>query len=330
MSRLAILLAWVMLGMTPGELSAHSMNSAQWRLQQLDAQTWDSRLRLPEDFEGRLLPLQVREPPDCRRLETPRQQPVEEGTIYRWQLHCPHGLAAGLSLSGFTVQLPDAVLSVQPLRGPAQYAVLSATQPEWSPQAQPLPPPVAHYLGLGVEHILLGPDHLLFVLGLFLLWRRSGRGLARLVATLTAFTIAHSLTLGGALLGGWSLPAGAVEASIAASILLLALELARDHAGDSPGPAQQHPHALAFAFGLLHGFGFAGALAEIGLPEQARVWALAAFNLGVEAGQLLFVLAALAVLRWQPMPRRWAPVALCLYGSAAGYWVIERSVAVLA
>ena len=183
-----------------------------------------------------------------------------------------------------------------------------------------------HYFLLGLEHILGGADHLLFVLGLWALWRRSGQRLTVLVGTLTAFTAAHSITLAGAALGGWQLPSGAVEACIAASILLLALELAtRAH-----GLAARRPATVAFTFGLLHGFGFAGALAQTGLPEQARVWALLAFNLGVEAGQLLFVSALLLMaLAARPL-LRWTPVALSAYGAIAAYWLLGRSFAVLA
>lgn len=318
--------AWFLLLMLlPAGLQAHTMNSAQWQLVQRDAQHWDSRLRLPEDFEGRLLSLHPRWPADCERLGEPRLQPADEGTVLSWALRCPQGLAGGLELSGFGIQLPDAVLRIVPLQGPPQHAVLSAARPRWTPQVA-TSPPLLHYLGLGVAHILLGLDHLLFVLGLFALWRRGGRGAGALVGTLTAFTVAHSITLAGAMLRGWQLPAGAVEACIAASILLLALELA----GTRPGWATRRPATVAFGFGLLHGFGFAGALAATGLPEAARGWALAAFNLGVEAGQLLFVLALLLLLQFTPPLRRWAPLALCAYGAFAAGWLIERSLAVLA
>lgn len=317
----ALLALWLAL-----PAAAHTMNSAQWRLTQRDAQTWDSRLRLPEDIEGRLLSVQPRWPAGCERLDEPRLQPAVEGTLAIWTLRCAAGLHGALGLSGFSIQLPDAVLRVEPLHGPVQYAVLSAQRPEWSAGAAPAASPVAHYFGLGVAHIALGVDHLLFVLGLWLLWRRSGRSVARLAGTLTAFTVAHSLTLAGVVLGGWSLPGDAVEACIAASILLLAVELATE----TQGTASRGPARVAFAFGLLHGFGFAGALAQTGLPDQARGWALAAFNVGVEAGQLLFVLA-LAVLAAVVRPAlRYAPVALTAYGAVAAYWLIERSAGVFA
>lgn len=304
---------------------SHAMSSAQWRLTQRDAVTWDSHLRLPEDFEGRLLSLQPGWPPHCERLGEPRPQPADEGVVLRWSLRCPAGLGNGdFGLQGFGVRLPDAVLLVEPLRGEPQYAVLSASRPSWSASAPAAPPPVAHYGLLGVDHILLGPDHLLFVLGLWALWRRSGARPLRLLGTLTAFTAAHSITLAGAALGGWSLPAGAVEACIAASILLLAVELA----GDGGGPAERWPARVAFGFGLLHGFGFAGALAETGLPDGAQGWALAAFNLGVEAGQIAFVLVLFVLARLARPLLRFSPVALAAYGAIAAAWLIERSAAV--
>lgn len=321
MRRLLVLLLAMLLAPTAW---GHAMSSAQWRLTQLDALTWDSHLRLPEDFEGRLLQLRTLGPDGCERVGETRTQPAEEGLVMHWRLRCAQGLL-GAGMDGFTIKLPDAVLLVQPLQGAPQYAVLSAVRPHWTPQQQDAPPPVAHYFVLGVDHILLGIDHLLFVLGLFALWRRGGRGIGSLVGTLTAFTVAHSITLGGAMLAGWQLPGGAVEACIAASILLLAVELATN----ARGPAERWPGTVAFGFGLLHGFGFAGALAETGLPEQARGWALAAFNLGVEAGQLLFVLALIAVLRLLRPQLRWAPLALCAFGAVSAYWLIERSVAVL-
>ena len=320
-SRVAILFLLLSSGMA----SAHSMNTAQWRLSQRDAQTWSSHLRLPEDIEGELLTLHPRWPAQCTRIGAPGTQPTSNGSVLSWTLHCPSGLSGELALDGFSARLPDAVLQFEPLGAAPRHVVLSTTRPYWTISEEPEPPPVAHYFPLGIEHILLGPDHLLFVLGLWALWRRSGREVGRLVATLTAFTAAHSLTLAGAALGGWQLPGAAVEACIAASILLLAVELATQ----TQGIASRAPGRVAFGFGLLHGFGFAGALAQTGLPEGARVWALAAFNVGVEAGQLRFVLALAVLVAIVRPALRYAPVALTAYGAVAAYWLIERSAGVL-
>lgn len=313
------------LALSGASVSAHTMDSAHWQWVQLDDHHWDSRLRLPARADGGLAPLTPVWPTRCRRLGEPVSQPAEDSVVVHWRLRCSEGLVGGIGLSGFALTLPDAVLQVVPLRDEPIHVVLSRERSHWAPD-QAVPPPVAHYLALGVHHILLGPDHLLFVLGLWALWRRSGAGWRRLVTTITAFTAAHSITLAGAALGGWSLPGGAVEASIAASILLLAVELARPQAG----AAQRWPAGIAFAFGLLHGFGFAGALAATGLPDGARVWALAAFNLGIEAGQLAFVLMLTVLAHRLAAPAvRWAPVMLSAYGGIAAAWLLDRSVAVL-
>ena len=318
--------AGLLLALTALAAQAHAISSAQWRLTQIGGDLWDSRLRLPEDLEGRLLSVQPSWPEACERLGEPQMQPADGGSVLRWTLRCPQGLHGALSVSGFNVKVPDAVLVFERRGRPPQYVVLSASQPSWTITETVAAPPVAHYLGLGVEHILLGADHLLFVLGLWALWARSGRRVVALLATLTAFTLAHSVTLAGATLYGWALPQGAVEASIAASILLLAVELATD----ARGLAFRRPATVAFAFGLLHGFGFAGALAQTGLPEESRAWALAAFNAGVELGQIGFVAAVMLVARAARGQQHWAPAALCVYGSVAAYWVIARSVAVFA
>lgn len=185
------------------------------------------------------------------------------------------------------------------------------------------------YTVLGVEHILIGIDHLLFVLALLMLvtgWRR-------LVATITAFTVAHSITLGFATLGFVSVSSAAVEATIALSILFLATELARRERGDAGTRrdlAWRYPWLVAFAFGLLHGFGFAGVLADIGLPPQAVPLSLLFFNIGVELGQLLFIGAVLLlgylVRRFgREIPRLVPRVAVYVIGSVAALWVFERS-----
>jgi hydrogenase/urease accessory protein HupE len=180
------------------------------------------------------------------------------------------------------------------------------------------------YLVLGVEHILLGIDHLLFVLALLLVTR----GTCMLVKTVTAFTVAHSITLGLATLGLVRVPTAPVEAVIALSIVFVAAEIVRSRSG-RPGITARMPWLVAFMFGLLHGFGFAGALGEVGLPEAEIPVALLTFNLGVEAGQVLFialVLGSVAALRaiqvhvpaWG---QRAVPYAI---GSLATFWVIQR------
>jgi hydrogenase/urease accessory protein HupE len=147
------------------------------------------------------------------------------------------------------------------------------------------------YTMLGIEHILTGFDHLLFVLALLILVD----GTRRLIATVTAFTLAHSLTLAGAALCVLHVPGPPVEAAIALSIVFVAAEIVHARQG-RPGLTQRHPWAVAFTFGLLHGVGFASALAEVGLPPLSIPVALLFFNVGVEIGQLLFIPAVLALI----------------------------------
>ena len=187
----------------------------------------------------------------------------------------------------------------------------------------------ARYVSLGIEHILLGIDHLLFILALLLIVR----GPWMLVKTITAFTVAHSLTLGLATLGVIHVPSRPVEASIALSIVFLCVEIVHAERGKS-GLTCRYPWIIAFGFGLLHGLGFAGALAEIGLPQREIPVALLWFNVGVEIGQLLFVAMVLAlarVLRSSPLLMRpWAQ-AIPVYsiGTIATYWFLQRVITML-
>ena len=193
---------------------------------------------------------------------------------------------------------------------------------------------VPAYFELGVEHILTGIDHLMFVLGLLLLvgidWR--------LVKAITAFTAAHSLTLAASALGLVHVNSAVIEALVALSIVFVASELMNKMRGQG-GLTTRWPWLIAFVFGLLHGFAFAGALAEVGLPKDAIPASLLLFNLGVEAGQLLFVGAAiLVILALRPVRLR-LPVASDRFGQAlapyaiggfAAFWFIERTVAAFA
>ncbi len=180
------------------------------------------------------------------------------------------------------------------------------------------------YLLLGFEHILLGIDHLLFVLALLLLTK----GFRRIVKTITAFTIAHSITLSFAALGFVGLPGAPVEAVIALSIVFLAVELVH-YLDGRKGLTVRYPWIVAFTFGLLHGFGFAGALVDLGLPQIDIPWALLFFNVGVEFGQLAFVIVALGVIwllgkikiNWPKWIQKVPPYAI---GCMASFWMIER------
>jgi hypothetical protein len=204
--------------------------------------------------------------------------------------------------------------------------VLTASRPAFRVPARESAAAVAGaYLRLGVEHLVSGLDHVLFVLGLVALLR-GGR---RLVLAITAFTLGHSATLAAASLGLVRVPSAPVEAAIAGSLVAVALALARPDAGAGSGLARR-PAALPFTFGLLHGLGFAGALASAGLPGHALPLALLSFNLGIEAGQLALValaLPALALLRRTPLPRSAFVCELpaTALGALGMYLVFERS-----
>jgi hydrogenase/urease accessory protein HupE len=185
--------------------------------------------------------------------------------------------------------------------------------------------PVLAYLLLGVEHILTGFDHLSFVLGLILLVKSR----VKLIKTVTAFTVAHSLTLAAAALGWVHVNPSVIEALVAFSIVFVAVEVVRAYRGGELGLTVRYPWLIAFTFGLLHGFAFAGSLAQIGLPERSIPSSLFLFNVGVEIGQLLFVGAVLLVIALiNRLPRRlphwtlWIPP--YAIGGLASFWVIQR------
>src|SRR4029077_4756822 len=196
------------------------------------------------------------------------------------------------------------------------------------------------YALLGVEHILFGVDHLLFVLGLLILVK----GWRKLVGTITAFTVAHSITLAAATLGFVHVPSKPVEATIALSIVFVACEIVHRRQGRS-GLTETWPWVIAFSFGLLHGLGFASALREVGLPQNAIPLALLFFNVGVEVGQLLFISFVTAVItvavyaarklsRSNVTPQ--SAIAWCenisayAIGAVAAFWLIERTLSFVA
>ncbi|WP_082316529.1 HupE/UreJ family protein [Mangrovimonas sp. ST2L15] len=201
------------------------------------------------------------------------------------------------------------------LRPDAPMAVLPGSNSKWQV--------VKTYTILGIEHIWFGIDHLLFVLALIIITT----GFNKIVKTITAFTLAHSITLSLAVLGYANLPGPPVEAIIALSIVFLALEMIKIHQG-KPTLTAQKPWLVAFSFGLLHGFGFAGALTEVGLPQSEIPLALAFFNIGVELGQIVFVVVVSAILYVLAFKKDWSLVAKKVpayaIGSLAAFWTIER------
>jgi hydrogenase/urease accessory protein HupE len=266
----------------------------------------------------------------CHSLLEPVVAPGPGTLQGRVTIRCgARGLANGrITLVGLDRTVLDALVRISFADGAELTEVLHPDKPSLTLAGPRARIDVGGYFRLGVEHILLGVDHLLFVTGLVLIVRRLGR----LVKTITAFTVAHSLTLALATLGVVHVPPAPVEATIALSILFLARELVRAERGDVGLTARQ-PWLVAFAFGLLHGLGFAGALAQIGLPQHDIPLALLLFNLGVEAGQLMFVAVLLALGATLarlagPLPRWAARAPTYAIGVAAAFWLIQRTAAI--
>jgi len=230
-----------------------------------------------------------------------------------------------LHVDGLTSTMTDVLVRIQFADGASWVTRLTPQAPQVRiPEHQGRGSVAVIYLVLGVEHILLGIDHLLFVLALLLITS----GIRRLALTITAFTLAHSITLALATLGFVRMPPPPVEAVIALSIVFVAAEILRARRGEE-GLTARAPWIVAFTFGLLHGFGFAGALAEIGLPAGQIPLALFFFNVGVEVGQLVFVAAILAIIAMARRTRvelpHWAALAPpYAIGCIAMFWVIQR------
>jgi hypothetical protein len=265
-------------------------------------------------------------PTFCRPIGASLTSQVDNSFIERGRLRCEQSLAGALiQIRGLGATQTDVLLRVETLDGAVLTGRLTPSHADFILPSRPsLLAVVSTYLQLGGQHILTGVDHLLFVLCLILLVRN----IRKLLATVTAFTLAHSITLAAATLGLVNVPAAPVEATIALSIVFLASELLRDPTRRS-GVTRSYPWLVAFSFGLLHGLGFAGALAEIGLPHGEIPLALFSFNVGVELGQLAFIaavlfLAFLGARLVRSMPA-WAPrAAAYAIGCTAAYWVFER------
>ncbi|MEZ5938234.1 MAG: HupE/UreJ family protein [Hyphomonadaceae bacterium] len=327
---LSLLLVFVALS---GAAHAHEVRPAYLAIREVESDTYDIVWKTPAQGDLRLA-LNVVFPETCESLAPPRVRAPGGAVIASWREHCPGGLIGQtIAIDRLDKTLTDTLFRLEPLGASPQTFRLTPDKPFIQiPARQNWMQIGTAYFGLGVEHILMGVDHLLFVLAILLLVGMNGR----LLAAVTSFTVAHSLTLVGTSLGWVRLPVLPVEATIALSIAFVAAEGVRARSGQ-PTLTQLHPWIASFAFGLLHGFGFAGALREIGLPEDAVPLALFSFNLGVEAGQLLFIgavlivtLAVKAVVRARPIPA-WAQMApQYLIGICGAFWFVERVARIVA
>ncbi len=313
----------------PGIVLGHEVRPGYLEIGQTGEETFDVYFKVPARGELRLS-LYARLPERCEARIPVRTQARAGAFIDQWSITCAGGLVGEtVRIEGLSATLTDVLVRLERTDGTVQIARLTPDSPAFVVEAVPSAWSVTGtYLALGVEHILLGIDHLLFVLALLLLvgsWRR-------LVATITAFTVAHSITLAGAGLGFVHIPQRPVEAVIALSIVFVAAEIVHHWQG-RPSLARSRPWIVAFSFGLLHGLGFAGALSEIGLPEQSIPLALLCFNVGVEIGQLLFIaamltLGALATRAFSSVrpASTWQAVSAYGIGAVAAFWTLERVV----
>ena len=310
--------------------AADEFRPAYLQLRQVDPATYDVLWKLPALDESTTLKLRPVFPTGTEAISPVRSSFAAGTAVQRWRVRSEGGLAGkAIEFPNISASRIDILVRVERSDGTTQVGRVLPVEPRFVVNASPGAYEVARtYTVLGIEHILIGFDHLLFVLALVLLVK----GARRLIATITAFTVAHSLTLFAATLGWIHVPGPPVEAVIALSIVFVACEIVHGRQG-RPGLTQRHPWLVAFTFGLLHGLGFAGALAQVGLPPLSIPLALLFFNVGVEIGQLMFIAAVLALMAagqglarlFQFTPPSWLwrlpPYAI---GGVASFWVIQR------
>jgi hydrogenase/urease accessory protein HupE len=318
---------------------SHEVRPAYLELHQTSGDTYDVLWKVPGQGEDLRLGLYVQLPESCSNLSQPRGAFAANAYAERWTIKCAMGLSGGtIRIAGLSATLTDVLVRLERLEGTTQVTRLTPAMPSFVVEAAPSRMEIVRtYLALGVEHILTGVDHLLFVLGLLLLVRAFGR----LVKTVSAFTVAHSVTLALATLGFVHVPSPPVEAVIALSIVFVAKEILRSHGrspSTQPSLTERQPWLVAFSFGLLHGLGFAGGLSQVGLPEGHIPLALLLFSIGVEVGHFSFIAAVFAFMalgRWMLRRVRLSPLRpqflgllrlLPPYaiGGTAMLWLIER------
>jgi hydrogenase/urease accessory protein HupE len=316
LQRCRLLITWATLGLLCVAAGAHEMSMAEMELREV----------AHGEFIWQWTATNERAPGEGLKPLWPEGCRAEAQVLRCGQA----GLRGTLAMEGVGQRYSAALVKVFWHDGQHRVYTLTGSQPTVqlygsADDARGLGEIASAYTVLGIEHILTGFDHLMFVVGLLFLVGLN----RRLVGTITAFTLAHSLTLALSALGWLTLRPPPVEATIALSILLVAGEALHTR----PTLSRRWPALVAFLFGLVHGLGFAGALQQIGLPQQHLAVALLTFNAGVELGQLAVVVAAWGLVRalaaWPPFARARTP-ALYAIGSVAAYWSIGRVVSLLA
>jgi hypothetical protein len=332
---LSALLLAVLVALPGGEARAHALQPGFLELSTLGGEVWRAFWKVPQ-VGGRPMPIVAVLPEACEVRRPPELRFDGAAFVAEWVASCPGGLEGGtIVIEGLERTETDVLVRYELAPGVVESQRLTGSSTRFTvPDPQGVWGIAATYGALGVDHILKGVDHLMFVFALLLLVpdRR------RLIGAVTAFTVAHSLSLAAASLGWIVVPAPPVEAVIALSIMFLAAELVKPP-GQGLRLTERWPWIVAFAFGLLHGLGFARALLEIGLPEGEVPLALFSFNLGVEAGQLMFIALVLVVgallarlypvlmsaAAWPGGPSR--GIAAYAMGCIAAVWFVERLIA---
>lgn len=316
----ALTLAWLV----GAQALAHPLSPASIVLIEQTPGTYQVRFRRPEPVAP-LLQLEL--PASCRRGNASSQR-VRDQLEDTFELACADGLTGqALFVRGLSALSTSAIVYAEFVGGERVRGLLSAAEPSFIVPASLSPQRVfVDYLELGIEHLLAGADHLLFLLGLIFL----APHFKSLLWTLTAFTLGHSLTLCLLALSLVQVNGDAVEVGIALSLVALALSLLTPSGAErAKGGRRNALPWLAMALGLLHGLGFAGALAETGLPEHQIPLSLIGFNLGIECAQLLVVLVVSGFARFFPhaVNERAQRVAAYAIGAVSAMWCIERSLA---
>jgi len=304
---------------------AHETRPAYLEIKESSPNLYDVVWRTPVNA-GMRLPIVLQLPADAKNVTAPTTQELTDSLVERRVIGIPTGLAGKrIDLVGLQGTITDVLVRVELLDGRKWTTIVHPSQSwfEVSPSVGKLAT-VGTFIVQGIRHILFGADHLLFVLGLLLIVKDRWM----LLKTITAFTVAHSITLAIAALGYANAPTLPLNAAIALSILFLGPEIVRSWRGEGSFTIR-HPWVVAFAFGLLHGFGFASALTSAGLPSSELPWALLSFNVGVEIGQVGFVILILLLERaFRVLEIRWPRVVEALpgytVGSLGAFWTIQR------
>jgi hydrogenase/urease accessory protein HupE len=317
-------------GLLPRGAEAHEVRPGFLELRETDANTYSVLWKHPAGGEVQIRIAPVF-PEGCSFRTPDRQQMTPGAVIVRGTLRCDGGIGGKtIVIAGLEATITDVLIRLHNADGRLESHLVRPTSPSATLGGTTTTGQRAlAYLQLGVQHILLGVDHLLFVLGLLLIVRDRWM----LVKTITSFTVAHSITLAIATLGYASAPLPPLNAAIALSILFLGPEIVRVWRGQTSFTIR-HPWVVAFAFGLLHGFGFASGLTNMGLPQAEIPLALLLFNVGVEIGQLFFVVLILALERaFHILEIRWPRVVELFPGYAVGslgaYWTLQRTLILL-